>query len=183
MASGLARNSIIVAGLLSAALFLPASFGSEARYEDQEKAPVAFNFKFRQADLQTQRGAHRVYRTLVYKATNACTDRGDSALSLRRTDADCVSALVERVVRQIGSRNAGQRVARHAAVHLRHCAGTGHEITPAHARGMVQRFGVGRSWFRPSAAHDAVAVGTRTSAGPARSALQSDKTPMQWIAI
>ena len=103
MTSASARRAILISGLLVASLLAPVSFGADITYDRPDKGPVAFEFQYRQADLATQRGAHKVYRTLVYRAIRACEHPGEAPISLRRTDSECVDALVERVVRQIGS--------------------------------------------------------------------------------
>lgn len=102
MTSVLARRAFGIAGILAANLFMPLSFGAQAVHQPDEGA-VTLDFQYRPADLATQRGAHGVLRTLVYKATRACTDSGEAPLSLRRVDSGCVTSLVDRAVRQIGS--------------------------------------------------------------------------------
>lgn len=99
MTSKITRGSLIAAGLLAATLLQPVASLAAAG----DKEPVKFNFKFRQADLDTQRGAQNVHRALVYRATVVCTDSGVPTLSVHRTDLECVSKLVEQVVKQIGS--------------------------------------------------------------------------------
>ena len=107
MNSTLVRKAAAVAGLLAASFFIPA-FGAESAYAVPDKGPVAFQFRYQPADLETQRGAHKVYRTLVNRATRACMDPGTAPISLQRVDSACVSSLVEGVVRQIGSESLAQ---------------------------------------------------------------------------
>lgn len=101
MNSTLVRKAA-VAGLLAAGFFIPA-FGAESAYAASDKGPVAFQFRYHPADLETQSGAHKVYRTLVNRATRACMDSGTAPISLQRVDSACVSSLVDGVVRQIGA--------------------------------------------------------------------------------
>ena len=114
-------KTLAIAGLLAAGGCLAPAFAADNALDWKETGSVAFQFRYRPADLATQRGAHQVLRTLVYQANRACEDPGEAPLSLHRYDRGCVNALVERVVREInsealarewhGARRAGMEIA------------------------------------------------------------------------
>lgn len=103
MKSEFVRKTLVIAGLLTASCSLPAVLAAESAQDLKNTGSVAFQFRYRPADLATQRGTQQVLRTLVYQAHRACEDRGETPLSLHRYDRDCATALVELVVREINS--------------------------------------------------------------------------------
>lgn len=103
MQSGRRLFQHLAAGLVATLMLTSVAQAVEPQPLGGEITPVSFQFRFNPEELDAPGGAQRVYRNLVQRAARACTDFGDPAASLRRTDSDCAAKLVERVVRQIGS--------------------------------------------------------------------------------